>query len=115
MPGRTWSGPSHGTLEARLGQPDGCERPCAIQFGLQQRAVGVHDVGARGDARREALEDDALGLGRTLHALAGGADGRAVRVQLEPALADLEGDLAIELRDARLRSTEDCLGLARLR
>ena len=52
--------------------------------------------------RREALAQTRARFGGGAHAVVGGGDGGAARLELELALPDLERDLPIEIRQARL-------------
>ncbi len=78
------------------------------------RDLRVEHVGARGDAGVEALAHDAPRFGRGAHAVVRGGDRRAARVELEPALPDLERELAIEVGDARRAPRRGRRGLGAL-
>src|SRR5215510_13514622 len=106
---------SKGPREPRFGELDGGERARAIQIGLQPRDLRVEYVGRRGDAGTVALADDALGFGGGGALVVGRGDGGAAGVQVVPALAHVEGDLAIELveagaRGGRVRGGERLVG-----
>src|SRR5262245_58238407 len=92
---------ANGSLQPGFREPHVRERARAIELGLQTRDLRVEHVGRRGDAGAVALGDDALGLERGAHLVAGRVRRLAARGELQRAGAHLERDVAIETADAR--------------
>ena len=89
-------------LQARLRQPDARHGPRAIELGLQARDLRVEHVGARRDAGAIALADDPLGLGRGADSSSAAATAARLDSSSSARAPDLEGDLPVEVLDARL-------------
>src|SRR3954468_17936217 len=90
-------------LQACFGETNAGQRARTIEFSLQSRDLRVEHVGARGHAGGVALANDALGLPRGAHFVLGRDECLPRGLQFEAPRAHLEGDLPIEIAEARLQ------------